>query len=128
MLRILALFILISYTSLGIAQNSGAPKAAIAFDRTLHDFGSVKKGIPVSCSFKVINNGKIPLILSDVSASCDCTTPSWPKNPIMPGDFEEIEVKYDTKTTGIFNKTVTIKSNADGSPHEIKITGEVIEK
>jgi hypothetical protein len=126
-MKIFTLFfsiLLISLYSYG--QQSNAPKAKLAFDKTSHDFGTIKKGNPAICTFKVINNGKIPLVLSDVTASCDCTTPSWPKNPIMPGDYEEIEVKYDTKKAGVFNKTVTVTSNAAGSPHEINISGEVI--
>ena len=38
--------------------------------------------------------------------------PSWPRNPIMPGDSSIIKVKYATTRVGRFTKPITITSNA----------------
>mgnify|MGYP002063185881 CR=1 FL=1 len=63
--------------------------------------------------FKFKNTGNAPLIVSDVKSSCGCTIPKKPKDPIMPGESGEIEVKYDTKRVAPIRKTVTVISNAD---------------
>lgn len=102
------------------------PNAAeISFENEAFDFGVLDKGAPCSTTFKFKNTGKEPLILSNVRASCGCTTPSWPKEPIAPGASNEISVKYDSNRVGKFSKTVTITSNAKTATKVIKISGEI---
>jgi hypothetical protein len=53
--------------------------------------------------------------------------PSWPKEPILPGETNKIKVTYNTKKAGSFNKTVTIYSNANGtSTVVLRIKGKVL--
>lgn len=93
------------------------------------DYGKIVRYSDGVCVFKFKNTGKTPLILTDVKASCGCTVPTWPKNtPIMPGKTGDISVSYNTSKTGIFNKAVTVTSNATNSTVELRIKGEVIEK
>ena len=33
-----------------------------------------------------VANGKIDLIITNAQASCGCTVPTWPKEPIKPGE------------------------------------------
>lgn len=107
-------------------KDSINPNAAeISFENESHDFGLLDKGATCTTSFKFKNTGKEPLILSNVKASCGCTTPSWPKEPIAPGASSEINVKYDSNRVGKFNKTVTITSNAKTASKIIKISGEI---
>ncbi|MCB0541234.1 MAG: DUF1573 domain-containing protein [Bacteroidetes bacterium] len=92
------------------AQDGGA---RISFEEEKFDFGEVDEGPQVTHEFVFTNNGTEPLILSRVKASCGCTTPSWPKDPILPGDEGKILVTYNTaKRPGNFNKSITITSNA----------------
>ena len=37
------------------------------------------------------------LIIENASASCGCTVPDWPKEPIAPGAKSQINVKFDSK-------------------------------
>ena len=108
-----------------VKSNPNAPE--ITFTKTLHNFGSVKKNASAKIDFEFKNTGKSPLILKSVTPSCDCTTPDWPKEPIMPGKTETIKVVYDTKEMGVFNKTVTVISNAVTNKIELTIQGEVYE-
>ena len=55
----------------------------LAGDR--HNFGKIKAGAKARHVFKFKNTGKEPLIIADAKASCGCTTPEWPKEPIKPG-------------------------------------------
>jgi hypothetical protein len=106
-------------------SNPNAPE--IYFEKTVYNFGSILKGKDGSTEFIFKNTGKGPLILSNVEASCDCTTPQWPKEPVMPGKTATIKVVYDTKKLGVFNKTITVSSNAISNKVELTIQGEVYE-
>jgi hypothetical protein len=105
--------------------NPNAPK--ITFKEEVYDFKEVPEGPQVTHEFVFTNTGKEPLVLSNVRASCGCTTPSWPKEPVLPGKEGTIVVTYNTQgRPGPFTKTVTITSNADVPEKVITIKGEVI--
>lgn len=107
------------------ATNPNAPK--ITFDHDSHDFKTVIEGPKVTHVFKFKNDGKEPLILSNVKASCGCTTPEWPKEPIMPGKTSQITAVYNTQNrVGDFTKTITVESNATEGTKVLTIKGKVI--
>ncbi len=107
------------------APNPNAAK--IAFKEETYDFKEVPEGPQVTHEFKFSNTGKEPLILTNVRASCGCTTPSWPKEPVLPGKDAVILVTYNTQgRPGVFNKSVTINSNSDTPDKIIYIKGEVV--
>jgi hypothetical protein len=97
----------------------------ITFEVETHDFGTLQKGAPCEYDFKFKNTGKEPLIIQNAQASCGCTVPQWPKEPIMPGQTGMIKVKYDSNRIGAFTKTVTITSNAKTASKFITIKGNV---
>lgn len=106
-----------------VQENPNAPE--ITFEKNVHDYGTVAFGGDGVCFFKFTNTGKEPLILQQPQSSCGCTVPSWPKEPILPGESNEIKVTYNTKKVGPINKTVTIKSNAKNNNVILRITGKV---
>lgn len=108
-----------------VKQNPNAPE--ISFDKMVHNFGAIKKGKAVTYKFSFKNTGKSPLILSNVKTSCDCTSPDWPKQPVLPGKSATITVGFDAKEKGVFNKTITITSNAKSNLVELTIQGDVFE-
>ena len=89
------------------------------------DFGDIPKGTPVTHDFIFTNTGKDPLIISNVQASCGCTTPKWPKEPILGGKTGVIAVQYNAASPGGFNKSVTITSNAKTPTKVLYIKGSV---
>lgn len=100
--------------------------AKIEFEKEVHDYGSIQQDADGNCEFVFTNTGDQPLILSNVKGSCQCTVPSWPKEPIAPGKSAVIKVKYNTKNVGPINKSVTITSNAVNEPTKvIRIKGNV---
>ena len=101
---------------------------SIKFDKMMHDYGTIVQGADGNCEFKFTNNGKTPLILSNVKASCGCTVPEWPKEPIAPGKTSSIKVKYNTATVGAFNKSITVNSNAVNNTVVLQIKGNVTPK
>lgn len=93
--------------------------AEIAFDKDVHDFGTIEQGANGTYEFKFKNTGKEPLIISNAQGSCGCTVPVWPKEPVKPYESSVIKVTYDTKRVGAFTKTVTLTSNAKSTPTKV---------
>ncbi len=104
-------------------ENPNAPE--ITFDKLVHDYGTVAYGGDGVCTFKFTNTGKEPLILQQPQSSCGCTVPTWPKEPVLPGASDEIQVTYNTKKAGPINKTITVRSNAKTNTVVLRITGTV---
>ena len=101
--------------------------AKIEFTKKEHDYGKIQKGADGNCVFEFKNTGTEPLILGAVRASCGCTTPTYTKEPIMPGQTGTINVRYNTNNVGGFNKTVTVPSNAVNNPRVVlRIKGTVL--
>lgn len=102
----------------------------ITFDRTTHDFGKINEADGrVTTVFTFRNEGMSPLVLSNVRASCGCTTPKWTKEPVEPGQEGQITVTYNPNgRPGHFQKTITVTSNAKEATTKLFIKGEVIPK
>jgi len=97
------------------------------FNEEIHDFEEIPEGDKHTHEFLFTNIGKSPLIIQGVKASCGCTTPDWPKDPILPGESSMITATYNTKgRPGPFNKGITITSNAVTPTKRLFIKGKVI--
>ena len=110
-------------TSTPNAVNPNAAK--FKFETEVVDYGTIEHNANGDREFKFTNVGKEPLIISNAQGSCGCTTPVWPKEPIMPGASAVIKVHYATDRIGAFEKTVTLTSNAETPSKVIKIKGVV---
>jgi len=116
-----------------LSAQEGAPSvvpaatslADVKFEKTEHDFGTIKQGGPSDAEFKYVNTGKEPLVLTNCQASCGCTTPNCSKEPLMPGKSATIKVHYDSNRVGPFTKTITITSNAKSGAVMLTIKGNV---
>lgn len=99
----------------------------IQFEETEHDFGRIIEGETVSFSFKFTNTGKTDLIIAEVSSSCGCTVPSYPKTPIRPGETGTIKVAFNSNgRRGYQNKNVVVISNTQPNATVIKIKAQVV--
>lgn len=99
--------------------------AEMAFESLSHDYGSVVYGADGTYKFKFTNNAEKPIVITNVKSSCSCTVPAWTKEPIQPGKTGSVTVKYNTKLSGSFNKTVQVFSTADNSPVKLAIRGKI---
>lgn len=100
--------------------------AVFTWDNTTHDFGKIKQGVPVTHEFKFTNTGKVPLVITNVQASCGCTTPEWTRDPVMPGGQGFIKATYNAASVSGFNKTVTVTANIETGFVQLTIKGEVL--
>jgi archaellum component FlaG (FlaF/FlaG flagellin family) len=129
MKRILFAFALIMLTS-GIM--SAQEKAAVisVVDNAVFDFGDIKEADgPVTHVFKIKNEGEAPLVITNATAACGCTTPDWTKQPIAPGKTGEIKVTYNpAQRPGPFTKPISVYSNGKTGTYILTIKGKVIPK
>ena len=101
--------------------------AAIEFEETEHDYGTIPYKGDGAYSFVFKNTGKEPLLLKNFRSSCGCTVPEWPKEPIKKGEKGIIKVVYKTSITGNFTKSISVFSNATNTPIILVIKGKVEE-
>lgn len=105
------------------AQNN--TEAGIEFNSRVHNFGkiSVAEGAK-HCTFDFKNTSDKPIVINNIISSCGCTTPKWPKKPIMPGEEGKVEVTYlNDQGPYPFDKSLTVYTSASPKPIILRITG-----
>ena len=128
----IALLLFIGFVSLSInaqektttVQDPNAPMFEFVAD--VIDYGTIQLNADGLRVFKFKNIGKSALVIDRIQSSCGCTVPKKPTEPIMPGGTGEIEVKYNTHTSGGFNKSITVFSNATEPTKILRIKGIVL--
>jgi len=107
--------------------NLGA--AIIEFDKTEFDFGTINQGDVVEGVFKITNAGKVDLLITNAKASCGCTVPVWPKEPIKPGESAELKVSFNSRgKKGVQNKSITLQTNTEKVTEILRVKGTVTPK
>lgn len=105
-MKLFYLILIVFGSSIAIAQ-----KPTIQFTHLVVDKGVIFEGSDGIFKFPFQNIGDSPLIISSVKSSCGCLVPWYGKEPIMPGAWDTIKTKYDTKRIGPSVKTITVYSN-----------------
>lgn len=108
-------------------KKSEKEQPAISFEKTTHDYGRLIQGEKVSYAFKFSNTGTADLIISNVSASCGCTVPSFPRYALKPGETGTINVVFDSNNRrGFQNKTVTVLSNTQPNTTTLRVKATIV--
>lgn len=111
-----------------LVEEDTLPKVpVIKFTSLLHDYGNIYKGDNGVCTFEFTNTGKADLQLTNVTSTCGCTAPSWPRDPIPPGQSASIKISYDTKRVGAIHRSIHVDSNT-GERVTLSIRGNVSER
>lgn len=116
-------------TSWAVAQKTeGKQKAEdlISFKEKKHDFGKIKQGVPVTYDFAFQNTSDKPVVIENAWASCGCTTPTKPEQPVAKGKTNVIKAGFNAAAAGEFDKTVYVKVQGIDIPLELRITGVVL--
>lgn len=98
----------------------------VGFKTTTYSFGKIKQGKPAATEFTFLNKTDKSIIIETATAECGCTTPDYPKSPIMKGKPGTIKVTYNAESPGKFTKKVTVKFANIKTPVILTIEGEVI--
>ena len=120
---ILITLLMLSFYCTGYGQKNNHP--GIVFDTLTYDFGLLEKGCDATCRFSFVNRDEIPVIITNVKSSCGCTVQEWPREPVIPGGSGTIKVKYNTRITGTFQKTLQVHTSRNSQPIALTIKGVV---
>lgn len=101
----------------------------LEFNKKVHNFGkiAIKDGAQ-NCTFEFKNTLNKPVVINNILSSCGCTTPQWPKKPIMPGENGVIKVTFlNDQGPFPFDKSLTVYTSASKKPIILRITGVAYE-
>jgi len=125
-LSTLLLIIIFAVGSASAKKDNDKGKPIISFEETSYNFKTVHKNQKnVVHEFEFTNTGNGNLIIYDVTTSCGCARPEFPKNMIAPGKSGKIKITFLPAAEGPFRKDITVKSNAKPSKKRLSIEGWV---
>jgi len=103
------------------------PVEVLKFVEQNHDFGLIKEvDGPAEVQFDFTNTGQVPVKITNVRASCGCTTSGWTREPVMPGAKGFIKAVYNPRNRpGPFHKTLTVSTDSKQSTIVLRIQGKV---
>ena len=110
------------------AQRLNQPE--VKFDKNEYDYGSIKEEDEVALSeFEFTNTGTSPVVIQRVIASCGCTSPTYTREPVLPGKKGKVKVAYSTAyRPGSFLKKVRVYTNVPDTVFVLTLKGNVIPK
>lgn len=110
-------------------QEAAKTGPAITFETSEYNFGDIKQGDVVEHTFTFTNTGTQPLVIDRVEVTCGCTTPSYTKEPVMPGKTGTVTAKFNSAgKMGQQKKPITIHSNAAAGIARVYIVTDIKEK
>lgn len=126
------LSLVVAFTSCkGNRENSKGDNATIKpttveFEKVTHDFGDIKEGEIVTCTFKFKNTGEHDFVISNIETTCGCTVPKHSNKPVKPGKSGEIEITFYTyRRYGRQYKSISIHSNSTNKITKLTLTANV---
>ncbi len=121
---VLALSVL--FLSTAVFAQAKKAEELVKFKETVYNFGKIKQGVPVTHEFQFTNISDKPIVVESATASCGCTTPSWPQAPIAKGKADKIKAGFNAAAPGAFTKQITVKLAGVEVPTQVTIKGEVL--
>lgn len=104
----------------------GTAQAKIEITDAKKNFGFIKRGSLVKIVYEIANIGNQPALITDAEVSCSCTSVDFFKQPLLPGQKQNITVNFDTKTVyGRQDRVVLLHSNDPKSPAKLRYKGVV---
>ena len=119
---LITLYVLASVVLTAVAQ------ARFTSNTEMYSFGQIEWKHPVTVQYTITNTGDQPLVLTEVEPDCACSVAQWTKTPIAPGAKGTVNVTFDAKALGHFQKSVAIYSNAQPNLVYLKFNGEVVQE
>ena len=103
------------------------PGMHLSINEMTHDFGTHPQYTQTEFEFNIKNDSTLALVISNISTSCGCTTPTYSKRPVKSGKIATVKVAYDASRIGIFSKTIYVYTNFSTEPIELNIKGTMEE-
>ena len=127
-MRKISIVFLLSFVMSGLLFAQKKPE--VNFEKNVYDYGSIKEEVEVAFSdFEFTNTGTSPVIIQRIVASCGCTSPTYTREPVLPGKKGKVKVAYNTiYRPGTFRKSVRVYTNVPDTVYTLTIKGNVIPK
>lgn len=123
MRRVLTILLVLScIVTLATAKSK---ESIIKFDTSQFNFGTFPQKQVRVCVFAFKNTGDAPLLINNVSTTCNCTSATYTKAPVLPGKVGYIKVYFNGNlySKGHFHKNVDVYSNASNGMFRLFIEG-----
>jgi len=115
-----------SANSAQVIQVTAPTGPSLDFETPIFEFGKISQGEVVKHDFTFVNNGKVPVLINQVKASCGCTVGDYKKEPILPGESSVISASFNSKgKSGKQRKTLNVFTNATEEPVTLTLSGEI---
>ena len=109
--------------------NDSANWTTVQWIDSVQNFGNVTDGEKVMITFHFKNTGSKPLVITNVTASCGCTVPSKPEEPIAPGAEGKITAEFNSiGRVGKASKYLNVTCNTKEQTVNLLFEGEVLPK
>jgi hypothetical protein len=125
-MKTLMLALSVMFMSTAVFAQSIKAEDMVSFKEKVYDFGKIKQGTPVTHDFEFTNVSDKPVVIESATASCGCTTPTWPQAPVAKGKADKIKAGFNAAAPGAFTKQITIKVAGADAPLTLTIKGEVV--
>jgi len=106
-------------------------KTTVSFDQDIYDFGTLKAGEIMVCTFTLTNTGKADYKIENIETECGCITVQFPQEVIKPGQTGNIEIEFDSSgMVGREYKSIEIHGNSKELKHLAifaKVENELLE-
>lgn len=116
-----------------VALASGACEVAdstgLVWNKTCHDFGTVSVNAGyITCQYTAVNRSDSTIIILGALSGCGCAVPTYPKDPIAPGEKATVSVTYDTlgRPDGEFEKEIILHTTAPQPTIRLKLRGNAV--
>jgi hypothetical protein len=95
-------------------------------DSVTYHFDTIQQGDKVEHDFRIKNVGQKNFVISRAYGSCGCTVPSYPKDPVKPGEVATIHVVFNSAgKQNLQDKKVTVMCNTAVRSEILTLTGFV---
>ena len=102
------------------AGSANQPLTSVSFKDSIVHKGKMKEGEILNVEFEFTNTGTEMLIIKNVTASCGCTIPEKPEEPIAPGNTGKIKATFDSRgRAGMNQKVITVVANTKETIHTL---------
>ncbi len=102
------------------AGSANQPLTSVSFKDSILHKGKMKEGEILNVEFEFTNTGTEMLIIKNVTASCGCTIPEKPEEPIAPGNTGKIKATFDSRgRAGLNQKVITVVANTKETIHTL---------
>lgn len=112
------------------SEDVSGEETTIEYFEMKHDFGNVFYPSDNKYTFKFKNTGDKPLVIEKATASCGCTVPNKPEEPILPGEIGELDVIFRPKSGQVgqpVTKKITVVANTNPKETYLEISAKVLE-